>query len=124
MGLFDEVLYSASLSDCSVVLGEMFQTKSLGCGMDRYTITAQRRLVLHRLASSAPASLAVETADLSAGPDDVIDTEYHGDLLLVALSKGAGLVECVARFTHGTLEWIRPVESLTELHRRLISGRW
>src|SRR5262249_43637125 len=102
----------------------MFQTNSLGCGIDRYTITAQGRLVLHRWASSDPASLAAETADLSVMPDDLIDTEYHGDLLLVALSKGAGLTEYVTRFTHGTLEWIRPVESMTELHRRLKSSRW
>jgi hypothetical protein len=102
----------------------MFQTKSLGCGMDRYTITAQGRLVLHRRASSDPASAAAETADLSTMPNDVIDTEYHDDLLLVGLSKDSGLTEYVARFTHGMLEWIRPVESLTELHRRLISSRW
>jgi len=35
------------------------------------------------------------------------DTNFHGDIRL--LSNEGELEEYVARFTHGTLEWIRPL---------------
>jgi hypothetical protein len=39
------------------------------------------------------------------------------------LLGGAGdcLVEYVARFTHGTLEWIRPLSELSEIQKKLLS---
>ncbi len=45
------------------------------------------------------------------------DLEYHGDLRFYALKselglaeeRGGGLMEFRARFTHGDLEWIKPV---------------
>jgi hypothetical protein len=116
------VFYSATLPECCVVPGEVFQTKSPGCGMDRYTITAQGRLVLRRCTSSDPASAAADTAEPATIASDVVDTEYHGDPLLVGLSKGSGLTEYVARFTHGTLERIRAVEILSEIQHLVKTG--
>ncbi len=45
------------------------------------------------------------------------DLDYHGDLRFYALKselglseeRGSGLMEFKARFTHGDLEWIKPV---------------
>jgi hypothetical protein len=31
-------------------------------------------------------------------------------------------IQYVARFTHGTLEWIRPWSELSEIHRSILSG--
>jgi hypothetical protein len=36
-----------------------------------------------------------------------VDLDFHGDIRLVTLE--GGYQEYVARFTHGTLEWIRPL---------------
>jgi hypothetical protein len=41
-------------------------------------------------------------AEISQG----IDVEFHGDIRLVS---SEGHREYLARFTHGTLEWIRPL---------------
>ncbi len=46
-----------------------------------------------------------------------VDLDYHGDILFYASKKELGLagdwesgwIEFKARFTHGGLEWIRPV---------------
>ena len=47
------------------------------------------------------------------------DLEFHGDIRLTGLIEGE-LIEYAARFTHGTLEWIRPWGEISEMHRLLI----
>jgi hypothetical protein len=42
-----------------------------------------------------------------------IDIDFHGDIRLISEQEAAGESrEYVARFTHGTLEWVRPMASL------------
>ena len=40
-----------------------------------------------------------------------------GDIEMHGVTADNKPVDCAARFTHGTLEWIRPLDELDELHR-------
>ncbi len=42
--------------------------------------------------------------------------EYHGDILLYGPARGKDSAEMVARFTHGRLEWIRPVDEYPDIN--------
>lgn len=53
-------------------------------------------------------------------PTGDVDTEFHGDIRLTSTSENQ-LLEYVARFTHGTLEWIRPWAEVTEMQRALLT---
>jgi hypothetical protein len=44
-----------------------------------------------------------------------IDTEFHGDIRLISDDREHR--QFVARFTHGTLEWIRPIEEVPRSSR-------
>ena len=92
--------------------------------LDRFTITTitkEGRLLLHkvRYEEAAEPRDGFPFAGMTAIPMGDVDTEFHGDLLLVSTVKGR-LVEYVARFAHGTLEWIRPLSELSELQRTLL----
>ena len=45
--------------------------------------------------------------------------DYHGDILFTMRPTNRSS-EFVARFTHGRLEWIRPLEHYPEANRRLL----
>src|SRR5580658_3131245 len=109
MGMFDEVYCEADLPPDHPGSGREFQTKSLFNCLDRFTITKGGRLLLHA------------TGHQPTGEAGDIDTEFHGDIRLVGRSDDHR-VEYVARFTHGTLEWIRPLTELPEIHRALLMG--
>ena len=76
--------------------------------MDRYTVTKAGRLRLTRnvLFEDAPDAIAHEGG---------VDTNFHGDIRLI--SESGAIEEYVARFTHGTLEWIRPLADIPEFNR-------
>jgi len=80
MGLFDTVFCHVQLPD-SEVQNCTFQTKSLACLMESYTITRAGRLVKHerlgefRKDPDAPLGGSIET---TAAWDE--DTGFHGDL--------------------------------------------
>lgn len=81
---------------------EEFQTKDLDCTLDRYRITAGGRLwrLFRRIdlfAKDTPPPEAAEPAE---------DMNYHGELCFYT-STDKGWLEYDARFTHGTLDWIR-----------------
>jgi hypothetical protein len=125
MGSFDNVKCNVPLPDGRTPPGRWFQTKSLYRRMERFTITDQGRLIHHqcRLEEAGkreirpglvfPKYRSVAVAD--------VDMDYHGDILLCG-TVDAKYAEFVARFAHGTLEWIRPFESLAEVHRTWLSG--
>lgn len=101
MGLFDTVKCDAQLSNGDRVTACGFQTKSLGRCMDNYCITAQGRLVMIRKTGwTVEQDITIDT-----------DTEYHGDILLFGntLRQPDDGEHYVARFTHGQLEWIKPL---------------
>ena len=100
MGLFDEIRWDAALPDGHPPDSRLFQTKSLDSCLDYYVVTAEGRLLLAGNGFEDDADLA--NAEISPG----IDVEFHGDMRLVSAEADR---EYLARFTHGTLEWIRPL---------------
>ena len=108
MGMFDHVTCELPMPDGREVVKDSFQTKSLWCCMDLFTITAEGRLIFHKRLYST-SSLPEHVAD--------IDTEYHGDIEIHGGTPEGAFVRYAVRFSHGKAEWIRPLESLTELHR-------
>jgi hypothetical protein len=119
MGMFDDVYCEADLPPGHPESERSFQTKSLGNSLDRFTITKEGRLILHsvRYESSEERSFGIPM--MKSIPTGDVDTEFHGDIQLVA-SVEDRLVEYVARFTHGALEWIRPLSELPEIQKRLL----
>jgi hypothetical protein len=117
MGMFDDVYCEADLPPGHPESERSFQTKSLGNCLDRFTITKEGRLILHsvRYESSGKRGFGM----MKSIPTGDVDTEFHGDIELVA-RVGDRLVEYAARFTHGTLEWIRPLSELSEIHKKLL----
>ena len=68
---------------------------------DYYVVTPEGRLLLVGNGWDDDAGLSAET-DISRA----IDVEFHGDMRLVSME---GHRQYLARFTHGVLEWIRPL---------------
>jgi len=100
MGLFDEIRWDAPLPEGHPPDSRLFQTKSLDPCMDYYVVTPEGRLLLVGSGFEDGADLA--DREISQG----IDVEFHGDMRLLSAE---GYREYLARFTHGTLEWIRPL---------------
>jgi hypothetical protein len=121
MGMFDELRCEADLPSGHPATARDFQTKSLLKCLDNYTITKEGRLILHschyesvgETENGFPQMNRIDTGD--------VDTEYHGDIRFYT-TIGETSVDYVARFTHGTLEWIRPWSELSELHQQLITA--
>ena len=112
MGMFDEVRIEFEVPGLPG-LPRNFQTKSLDSCMDGYTITKAGRLVR----SSRGFSLwADEESSGSALAEPEVDIDFHGDMRL-RTSEGE-YQEFVARFTHGNLEWLRPI---AEVPKELLS---
>lgn len=103
MGLYDAIRCDYPLPDPELQDAE-FQTKDLGQTLGRYRITADGRLCRSR-----------EVVDIfdeggrtphSEEPGSMENTHHHGDINFYTY-VGAQRVEYRARFTHGTIEWIR-----------------
>ena len=100
MGLYDEIRWEAALPKGHPPDSRLFQTKSLDPCLDHYVVTPEGRLLLVGNGFEDDADLA------DAGISQGIDVEFHGDMRLLS---SEGHQEYLARFTHGTLEWIRPL---------------
>ena len=103
MGMFDHVTCELPMPDGRELAKDSFQTKSLECLMDLYTITAAGRLIFHKRRYSA-----------SRMPEPIadIDMDYHGDIEIYAVAGDGKLASYALRFTNGTLEWIRTFDAL------------
>jgi hypothetical protein len=103
MGLFDTVHCEYPLPNAAHQNLE-FQTKDLESLLDTYTLTRDGRLMRH------------SRRGRSAGLDRDIEWPLHGDIrIYTSLRPPAGereWVEYVVRFTHGRVEWIRPLEEV------------
>jgi hypothetical protein len=99
--MFDTVVFDMDVPGYSF-RGHEFQTKSLERCLDRYTVTAAGRLCL------TGSDLMDEEPGTPNDKSEGVDIDFHGDIRLVTLESG--YQEYVARFTHGTLEWVRPIE--------------
>jgi hypothetical protein len=97
MGLFDTIYCEYPLPDPRHQELD-FQTKSLERLMDTYTITRDGRLV-------RKASHGLWGAVL----DRDVEWPIHGDISIYT-SVEKVWIEYVVRFTHGCVEWIRPLE--------------
>jgi hypothetical protein len=99
MGLFDEIRWDAALPEGHPFDDHIFQTKSLDPCLEHYLVTPEGRLHL--------VGNGWEDEDLEHAPGlKGVDVEFHGDIRLVSVKRHR---EYLARFTHGTLEWIRPL---------------
>jgi hypothetical protein len=120
MGMFDDVYCEADLPPGYSGSERAFQTKSLFNCLDQLTITREGRLVLHACRYESAPQAEGELPSMVRIPGGDVDLEFHGDVRLSALVDDK-LVEYVARFTHGTLEWIRPWPELSDIHRSLLT---
>jgi hypothetical protein len=116
MGMYDEVWWEAELPAEHPPTSRLFQTKSLHRCLDRYVVTREGRfcLVGNDWQDDAP----FEGQHSAQG---IIDVDFHGDIRLVSAAAGK-YEEYIVRFTHGTLEWIRPMADVPEIRRNLVSG--
>lgn len=122
MGLYDTVVFEGDLPEGMKPSDHGFETKSLFRMMDQFTVTREGRLI-HNTAryvvdTSHPDGLhrmvPVEKLD--------IDMQFHGDIVLTSFEVNS-YADHVLRFTHGTLEWIRPIEALPAEQRMVAMAR-
>lgn len=98
MGMFDEVAYDLPLPDGRKLRKSGFQTKDLGASMARFTLTSTGTLVHHH-------------------PNGDKTIPIHGDVELYGDDETGTFAECVARFTHGKLEYLKMKSDLSEEER-------
>ncbi len=128
MGMFDELKCEYPLPDADVQ-DRTFQTKSLECLMDRYTITREGRLILHKVRYEHVPEQEREyygTPEwdekpfvrifgmLRSIPVGDVDMAYHGDITFctsIGSREGEDFewFEYKARFTEGSLQWIERI---------------
>jgi hypothetical protein len=102
MGLYDEIWWEAELPEGHTGQSRLFQTKSFNPCLDRYVVTKAGRL---RLVGNG-----WQDEDPFTGQKEeqnAVDTDFHGDIRLTC--REGDCREYMARFTYGTLEWMRPV---------------
>jgi hypothetical protein len=120
MGIFDSILCEADLPPDHPEGERLFQTRSLNGGMDRFTITREGRLVLHACRYEPADSKGNGIPMFSRISVGDVDTDFHGDIRLTSTAEDRD-IEYAARFTHGTLEWIRPWSELSEMHQNFLT---
>lgn len=101
MGMFDEIRWDAALAVGQANDDRIFQTKSLERCWDHYVVSPEGRLLLVGNGWEDEEDLS-EATDISRA----IDVDFHGDLRLLSVKSHR---HYLARFTHGALEWVRPV---------------
>jgi len=121
MGMFDDIKCDAPLPDGHVSAGNWFQTKSLWCCMDKFTITADGKLIFHKRQYETVGDQEIRPGvfrpEYKLAHTEDIDMDYHGDVRFCGSGQDNKFVDYVARFTHGRLEWIRPYEALSDVHK-------
>jgi hypothetical protein len=116
MGMFDEITVKYPLPEAPPeVQGATFQTKCLENVMDTYTITAEGRLIWHKVTREFvkdPKSIFGFFLKPIASED--VDMDYHGDVVFcttVDHDPGSNWdrtwYQYRARFTNGAIEWVR-----------------
>jgi hypothetical protein len=124
MGMFDSVTSEIPLPDGFA--GEL-QTKDFACALLTLLIRADGRL-LERITKFVeipenerpPTKSPLEAFRTSRRIVDLgwRDTDFHGDLSLVGCGDADEQHFYIARFTHGTLEWIKNVNEKEFMERR------
>jgi len=118
MGFCDDLTMEKADPQYGISAGAVFQTKSLYAGGGHFMITADGRLVEHRyryepaVEPKFPLAKRVHIGDR--------EIEFHGDILLYGAAADERFRELVVRFTHGRVEWIRPLDQYPEANRTLL----
>ena len=123
MGMYDEVICEYPLPRDTESSVREFQTKSLYRLLDRFTITRKGRLIHHwaRYERQEQEGEDLFRFRMVAVEHKEIDMEFHGDMWLTGGEDHPG--DYIARFTHGILEWIRPIETFSKEQQELIDSR-
>jgi hypothetical protein len=128
MGMYDYITCEMVLPDGKTFTKDELQTKSLGCTMDHFTITTLGRLIYHpyRLERNGDREImpTVRIPAFDRIPLDEIDMEYHGDLAMCGEATDGTYIRYAIRFTHGTVEWVRYLDTLSEIHRQWFLERF
>ena len=124
MGLFDEIRCHYPVPDPEVQ-DQIFQTKSLDTGLDRYTMTRDGRLILHQVRyESVPeeerpyygtpewesSPVARSFGYMRAVPVGDVEIPHHGDIIVyTSIREGQShkRFEYRVRFTEGRVQWIK-----------------
>jgi hypothetical protein len=120
MGFYDTVRFEGADATHGIQPGDEFQTKNLFSISERFTITADGKLMRHHVRyESSSGNVHPLTGTplplLKAVPTGDSLFDFHGDMLLYGASK-----DLVARFTHGQLEWLKSADDYPEEHRILL----
>lgn len=125
MGMYDDVICEYDLPhEVNEPSDREFQTNSLYRLLERYTITREGRLIQHFVRYEYKDTEGDALFPFRAIPIDQkdIDMEFHGDIRLNGENNDKAR-DYIVRFTHGTVEWIRPIERFSEQQRALIDSR-
>jgi hypothetical protein len=122
MGLYDTVVFEGGLPEGLTPSDNAFQTKSLFRMMDQFTVTKEGRLIHNTAryvqevtqAGGIPRMVPAEKRD--------VDMQFHGDIVLTSY-QGDDYTDYILRFTHGTLEWIRPAGAFSAEERMIAMAR-
>jgi hypothetical protein len=115
--MFDYLRCEMPMPDGRSVSEVEFQTKSIWCSTDRFTISVAGRLIYHRRRYEMSAAADAKPTLGRLVPVANLDMDYHGDLAISGSSADGVALRLAVRFTHGTVEWIRPFDALPEIHR-------
>jgi hypothetical protein len=114
VGMFDHVTCEPPMPDGRDLAKDSFQTRSLHCLMDLFTITVAGRLIFRKRRYYCAGEIDERGKSRMPEPIADIDMNYHGDIEIYAVTDDGKLASYAVRFTHGTLEWIRPFDAIRE----------
>lgn len=121
MGFYDTLTFSSGYAECGIAPGARWQTKSLGRGGDEFRVTHSGKLLLERCRyeeNDQVGPRGLRQLKRVATGNAVVP--FHGDLLLIGEPRDSR-EEFVARFTHGKLEWVRPLSRYSRRAARLLT---
>lgn len=123
MGFHDNVRFDKAFPEYSIAEGATFTTRNLRADEGEFAVTAEGTLVEHLYRYEIASKFNISIVRLPLGKrvhvgDKVLD--YHGDLLLSDTNSDGPDRELVARFTHGRLEWVRPLNGYPAESRDLL----
>jgi hypothetical protein len=122
MGMYDTVIFEGGLPEGMTPSDHEFQTKSIFRMMDQFTVTKAGRLI-HNTARCVEDVTQPDGVGRMVPVEKLdVDMQFHGDIVLTSY-QGDDYTDYVLRFTHGTLEWIRSAETLSEEQRMMAMAR-
>jgi len=122
MGMYDTVVFEGGLPEDMTPSDQEFQTKSLFRMMDQFTVTKEGRLIHNTARYVEDFSQPLGIGRMVPVEKSDVDMQFHGDIVLTSY-QGDKYTDYVLRFTHGTLEWIRAANILSEEQRMIAMAR-